>query len=935
VEGPGKTDWPLRDHLLPFTKGRGPFELASKPLARTPELCHAAKDDVAYLHHTSGTSAGVPKPIPQTHFAGAGVYARFDGSQHATFTTTPLYHGGVADLFRAWTSNALIWLFPGKGVPITATNIIKCLDLAKKTTAPPVKYFASVPYVLEMMACDKRGVECLRDMDIVAVGGAALPSTVGDHLVDEGVNLISRFGSAECGFLMSSHREYEKDRGWDYLRSQGGLCFEERDGGVHELIVPPEWPYISKTDKVSPDGSFATKDLFQRHPNIAHAWIYHSRADSQLTMLTGKKFDPAPLEDALAVKSSLIQDVLIFGNGRPCPGALLFRSAEAADMPDDELLSNFASAVDEINMESQIHARIPRSMLVIMPYFDTPLEKSSKGTVLRRLAEERYATDINGAYEKKSSDGINVPDAEVDAFVLDIVRSITNSSGSGSHNLQLDTDLFAYGVDSVACLQIRQAVFKLLPTHRARLPFTIVQNTGSVRKLSQALIDIRHDRVTREVTDHAEMMRSFVKEHSQISAEIASQTQISLPTPPRTPSPPQEKSGKTVLLTGATGSLGSQLLSKLIPSPEISHIHLLLRGTSSETAEERVRDALFSRKIPLPADFDRKVSIHVCNLSEAHLGLSAETYGKLVQEVDLIFHLAWAVDFTLPLPGFQQHFEGLKGLLELSLAHSKYSPDQSPPRAARLIFCSSTASASSFCQLHAREKVPEVVLTNTDYSGGIGYSQSKWVAENICLEAVRAHPELHGAVSVVRVGQLSGDSIHGVWNRIEAYPLMMSSAKWIGCLPDLPRESVGWLPVDTAATAFLELGLGVTREESPKVEDVRVFHVLCQDRTTTWGELLGWLRDAGDEPFDVVTAEEWLHRLEQLSNSADEADAGAPCLKLLGFWKMAYGGVASGEATMDVYAMEKSVRDMPVLRTLKGVDREYALKLWGWIRENV
>jgi len=206
---------------------------------------------VGYLHHTSGTSSGLPKPIPQSHHAGLGVLPRFKtGSDKATFTTTPLYHGGVADTFRAWASNAMIWLFPGGGPPITAKNIVSCLDVAdskhKSAGTPAVKYFASVPYVLQMMAADARGLRYLQEMDIVGVGGAALPADAGDDLVKKGVHLISRFGSAECGFLMSSHRHYDQDQAWSYLRSGAGMekvKFEKQDDGLAELVVLQGWPH--------------------------------------------------------------------------------------------------------------------------------------------------------------------------------------------------------------------------------------------------------------------------------------------------------------------------------------------------------------------------------------------------------------------------------------------------------------------------------------------------------------------------------------------------------------------------------------------------------------------------------------------------------------------------------------------------------------------
>jgi len=236
---------------LSFSTTSEEFRAALKDEGEIVSAPNLDKMAVGYLHHTSGTSSGLPKPIPQSHHAGLGVLPRFkDGSDKATFTTTPLYHGGVADTFRAWSSNAMIWLFPGGGPPITAKNIVSCLDIAeskhKSDGTPAVKYFASVPYVLQMMAADARGMKYLQSMDIVGVGGAALPADAGDDLVKKGVHLISRFGSAECGFLMSSHRHYDKDQAWSYLRSGAGMekvKFEKQDDGLAELVVLQGWPH--------------------------------------------------------------------------------------------------------------------------------------------------------------------------------------------------------------------------------------------------------------------------------------------------------------------------------------------------------------------------------------------------------------------------------------------------------------------------------------------------------------------------------------------------------------------------------------------------------------------------------------------------------------------------------------------------------------------
>ena len=421
--------------------------------------------DIAYLHHTSGTSTGVPKPIPQTHRAAVAVLPVFDtGHKSASFTTTPLYHGGVADCFRAWTSGALIWLFPGKHVPITASNVLRCLDAAKTcaeiSQVSPVKYFSSVPYVLQMLASENEGLEALRQMDIVGVGGAALTQEIGDDLVTKGINLVSRFGSAECGFLLSSHRDYGRDKEWSYLRSHGSplLNFShERGDGLRELVVRHQWPHMAKRN--TEDGDYATSDLFQAHPSLPYAWKYHSRADSQLALATGKKFDPAPLEDVMAA-SPLLDDVLLFGNGQQYPGALLFRSSKSENFSEGRLIEDVWPAVEKLNGEKQDHARIARSMLVVMPKESPTLPKSSKGTIIRREAETAFADIIRHVYEgpmplEDGQDDNTMANVPPDHQVAIRVRATVEQVMAKSEPIPADADLFSYGVGSVACMQIR------------------------------------------------------------------------------------------------------------------------------------------------------------------------------------------------------------------------------------------------------------------------------------------------------------------------------------------------------------------------------------------------------------------------------------------------------------------------------------------------
>jgi thioester reductase-like protein len=952
--------------LLPPFAGENIFEVTECASAKIGVAAPATvqETDVAYLHHTSGTSTGMPNPIPQSHRAAVGVLPTLNERSKASFTTTPLYHGGVADLFRAWSSDALIWLFPGKELPITAANVCKCLDIAAAAAATSahessagvseVKYFSSVPYVLQMMAEDKDGLKHLQKMDIVGVGGAALPAEVGDNLVQNEVNLISRFGSAECGFLMSSHREYATDKQWEYLRSSSSpaaednhLRFEPREDGLSELVIQPSWPHMAKRNR--DDGSYATADLFAPHPSIPHAWRYHSRADSQLTLITGKKFDPAPLEDSLrASASALVEDVLIFGTGKPYPGALLFRSRDPAvfmnmNMTDEEFIDEVAPLVEKLNRHSQSHARISRSMLVPMPRLEYGLEKSSKGTILRRKAEERFSKEINAAYENVSPEGqpscsTDVPDADVSTTILNIVMKVAGEARREDNKaveLADQTDLFSYGIDSVAAIQIRQALFGLIP-RTSTLPLTIVQDSGTISRLVDLVLRLRSG----GQANCLKIREQDEREQTCLMLDLAKEYSVFNDPHPRlvcstcsSPGPPpslQDAIGTQVLLTGPTGSLGAHILWHLVSSKRISRIHLLVRGASESLRRERVLNALSSRCLPVPRDFDTKVQIYNCKLSDPHLGLSHAEYTALSESVDVIVHLAWSVNFLQPLRSFAlTHLAGLKNLIDFALSSPPRPAKKGHNRPPRMIFCSSVAAVSNYSGV-----VPERALVDdgdTSVAGPTGYARSKWVAERMCWHA-HATTRLRGRISIARVGQLSGAQDTGVWSASEAYPLMLASAKATGVLPDLDSarkargvqdgEVLAWLPVDIAARAFVEdiigdVEDGVQEEEEEEGEERKkanqsyhstnsaptagkpaeatergimpVHHVLNPSPDITWSHhLLRWL-SRQEASFQTVSVDAWLSRLEILHESRDAWKRNHPSLKLLPFWRGMYG----------------------------------------------
>ncbi|KAF2769914.1 acetyl-CoA synthetase-like protein [Teratosphaeria nubilosa] len=945
----------LKVVALPFGNGQIDRErfVPSNSNSEYGPLLHANvevhESQVAYFHHTSGTSSGMPKPIPQSHRAGVGVLPPFkQGHEAATFTTTPLYHGGIADLFRAWTSNAMIYLFPGKAVPVTALNIVRCLDVASAETrsrdAPLVKYFSSVPYVLQMMEADVKGLRYLQSMDIVGVGGAALPTEVGDKLVNSNVNLISRFGSAECGFLLSSHRDYRMDKEWQYLRVASGaeeyVGFEAQadDGSLSELIVQPGWPHMAKRNRE--DGSYATSDLFAKHETLPNAWRYHSRADSQLTLITGKKFDPAPLEASIAT-SNLLSDVLIFGTGRPYPGALIFRSPEARRMSDAELLEQAWPIVEKLNAGSQDHARIARSMLVPMSILSEPLEKSSKGTILRGAAEKRFQKEIETAYSTADDADPtgDVPDDELHAYIMQTIKSTVAKGGK----LTSDTDLFAFGVDSVAGMQIRSKLRRLLPPHiTGQLPINVVEDCGTVEQLVEYIRRRRHgdeSTVVDAEREELQYMHELLEQHGRFNTTTVERDVKRQKLDGTKHAQDGLAEGDVVVLTGATGALGAHILDQHRSRPSTRKIYCLVRGANDHAARERVGKALVQRQLK-PIDGDNKVVVLRATLSEERLDLSDETYATLTREVTTILHVAWSVNFRMKLRSFvKDNIAGVTNLIKLALASTRR---ETPVFG----FCSSVASSMAYSK--NGEPVPEEILHDPSAADSKGYSRSKWVAEHICHRA-SATTRLKGKVKVFRVGQLSGDTVHGVWNTKEAYPMMLSAVNVTYSLPALENEPLNWLPVDIAATALIQ---GTEGQPASEDETAAFFHVLNETTRPTWTDLLGWLKKRID--FDIVEPHVWVKRLEAAVNDT-AAGSAHPAAQLLDFWREAYrplppsghdaqklrptdpaaSDFVEPSSSIATFEMKRTRAAIPVLRRVEPVSEAFFCKLWAWIQTHV
>ncbi|XP_075409432.1 fatty acyl-CoA reductase 2-like [Tenrec ecaudatus] len=113
-------------------------------------------------------------------------------------------------------------------------------------------------------------------------------------------------------------------------------------------------------------------------------------------------------------------------------------------------------------------------------------------------------------------------------------------------------------------------------------------------------------------------------------------------------------SGKSILVTGATGFMGKVLLEKLLrTSPDLKIIYILVRPKAGHTLEQRVfqmlNNELFEKVKEVCPEVHEKVKAISADLNQNDLAISKEDMRELLSSTNIIFHCAATVHFDAHL----------------------------------------------------------------------------------------------------------------------------------------------------------------------------------------------------------------------------------------------------------------------------------------------
>lgn len=351
---------------------------------------------------------------------------------------------------------------------------------------------------------------------------------------------------------------------------------------------------------------------------------------------------------------------------------------------------------------------------------------------------------------------------------------------------------------------------------------------------------------------------------------------------------------RVIFLTGATGYLGSHILSQLLQIPELTII-CLARAKTDGAAKQRLLQTMDKYKLleetkqaieavegPTPTsvnntdqktdeamDLDASYEIFSSrliaiagDLSKPLLGMDELQFKSLALEIDSIIHCGAEVNLIKPYSSLKEsNVLGTQEILRLATTNGFIKTKVKPVHyiSTNGIF---PVDAEAYFVSPSEEKTTVNLKEDVDLDKfspflSEGYAMTKWVAERMCTVA-----ESRGLpVSILRPGNMAGSSLTGVSNPDDLNYLLLQGILGAGCAPLLDTNyALDLTPVDFAAKAVAQLA-----GQTPQLVIGQRMHLQSPQKPVPLKKVVEWLNErkttVGVAPIKSVTRAEWMERI--------------------------------------------------------------------------
>jgi thioester reductase-like protein len=304
-----------------------------------------------------------------------------------------------------------------------------------------------------------------------------------------------------------------------------------------------------------------------------------------------------------------------------------------------------------------------------------------------------------------------------------------NLTGQESYNL------VEAGLDSLDLVVFMHELKELLKDKGAEILARQI-DVGVIQRVSVAeLFELTEqlERAPEQALDHLRHSLAAFREEQRTAEKRMMNNDRKLIFEPPAPAPmPENKPGalpkipmpKQVLLTGGTGFIGPFLIKSLLEQTT-AKIHVLVRASNEKQGRERLRAAIESMGpcgAELMAMFEARVIPIPGDLSQPKLGLAQDVWDFLASEIDTVFHNGATVNYLFNYDMMRD--ANVMGTNEIVRLAFEGRPKEFNYVSTTFVFGWAVKS----------------VLYETDMNENMelldfGYSQTKWVAEQVVIDA--------------------------------------------------------------------------------------------------------------------------------------------------------------------------------------------------------
>ncbi|MCG7408864.1 amino acid adenylation domain-containing protein [Paenibacillus sp. ACRRX] len=740
-------------------------------------------DDLAYIIYTSG-STGKPKGALIAHkgVVNLGFVVQQDChiNEHEVLTqfATYSFDASVWDTVGALFFGAHLYLLSAE----ERVSVEEFAEAIARTNTTIITILPTVFFNQLAAHLSDEGYKKLSKVKLITVAGEAL---YGEQVrafqrkFGEQIEIVNVYGPTECTVCTTTHKVSElvpetlsnipigkpiSNYKVYIVNENDQLCPVNVPGEIYISTVGLAKGYLNQPERTEQSfvaSPFEASELVYKSGDIARLLAdgtieYVTRKDSQIK-IRGHRIEIGEIEDKLAQYPN-VQDVAIVAK---------------KDDEDQNVLAAFFTTKDQ----SQVSIADVRLFLAdklpsyFVPKYMTQLEGmpiSPTGKIDRKglaamqieqqqLAERVYVAPVNETQRK----------------IAEAWEQVLHVKPIGIHD-----NFFEVGGDSLRVIH----VLALLKPHFPNLRINDFFQYKLLSELAERVQILSELSSVTEEEQSAEWIITDLNEHpvrleSQLDAQDFKQPQH-------------------VLLTGATGYLGSHILFELLKRTDAT-VYCLVRPSTPGASLSRLQDTMkqyFGETVATLMK-DRVQAVEG-DLERDHLGLSEDDQDLLRSCVDTIIHSAADV----------RHFGDVAQFAKTNVAGTKFLLDMAMAKQGVRFHHVSTMGIPEDLALEGKwdAALQEQGLA-TDLAAENVYTNSKLEAEKLLFAAAKQG----AAVNIYRAGNLTCHSEHGRFQKnidSNAFYRMIKAMLLLGKAPQA-NWYVDFTPIDYASQSIVALAL--------------------------------------------------------------------------------------------------------------------------------